>query len=73
MTLGTALSSDSSGGGVMRTIDDDSAHWRQLAASARAKAARMIMPEAQRGMIEIAVRYDVLADLAERRGGAAEN
>jgi hypothetical protein len=46
---------------------DDPTHWRARAAEARAIAAEMKDPEAQRTMLEIAMHYDALAERAARR------
>jgi len=56
----------------MRIIDDDSAHWHARAVNARARAEQMTTPEARRGMLEIALRYDLLAELAKQRIGTGE-
>jgi hypothetical protein len=51
----------------MSTIIDEPAHWRSRAEKARTNADQMKSPESRRTMLEIATRYDRLAELAERR------
>jgi hypothetical protein len=47
-------------------------HWRTLACETRILAGNMADPETKRLLLEIAVGYDRLAELAETREGVAK-
>ena len=51
----------------MRRLFNNGRHWRERAEEARTQAEQMRDAETRRVMLDIAVGYDRLAELAEKR------
>jgi hypothetical protein len=49
---------------------DDPSHWRQRAQEARAEAEKLSDASMKQAMLEIAARYERLAEIAEHRTAA---